>query len=83
MTQPFDTAMWTSALRPFALLLILWVFGVPITVALQRRMADGKLKRTLLDRTMTDRKPWVSWLAVCHGFGSMILGAWIGLTLNH
>lgn len=83
MSDSFDTAMMAAALRPFAMLVILTVFGIPITLAVQRWMPESKLKRLLLDRSMTDRKPWVAWVAFFACFAAMLLGAWIGLTLNH
>jgi hypothetical protein len=83
MDNAFDTAFWAAALRPFAMLLILTVFGIPITMAVRRWWPQGRLKRLLLDRSMTDRKPWVAWVAFFACYAAMLLGAWIGLTLNH
>lgn len=58
MSDSFDTAMKAAELRPFAMLVILTVFGIPITMAVQRWMPESKLKRLLLDWSMIDRKPW-------------------------
>jgi hypothetical protein len=56
-------AFWVAALKPFALLVML-IPSIPITLAVRRWMKAGRLKTLLLDRTLTERHPWVAVLAI-------------------
>ena len=74
------TAFLIQALKPFMLFIVL-LPAIPITMAVKRWMRDGKLKRTLLDRTLVDRRPWIGWAFAIGGILLMIgmgaLGTWI------
>lgn len=63
-----ETIFWSVFLKPFLLVAVLAVFGIPITMAAKRWMKDGPIKRALLDRTLMTRKPWVAWLGVFLGY---------------
>lgn len=75
-------AFWRQLAAPFLVLVILTLFGIPITLAIRRWMKPGRLKSTLLDRTLVERKPWLGWLAFFSAIGAMFAAGWFGLWLN-
>lgn len=73
MTDQF----WAALIRPFAILVILVVIGIPITYAVKRFMPESKFKALLLDRTLVDRRPWVGWAAFFACYAVLVGVAWV------
>lgn len=46
-------------LKPLFLVALMGLVVLPIEMTLHRIFPDGSLKRTLFDKTLRDRRPWI------------------------
>jgi len=76
------SAFLVQAFKPL-LLFVMLLASIPFTMAIKRWMRDGKLKRTLLDRELLTRRPWIHWAIFVFGFVFMFAMGFLGLVIHN